>query len=372
MTRPLFLFGTLRDEALLRIVAGRDLPTRPARLPGHRVVHVAGHDFPILVPGDGMADGLLVDPEGGTWTRLDFYELGFGYTLEDIVVETPEGPVSARVYAPEPDRWTPGDAWSLLDWQRDHAALARDAAEEYMRLIGILSPEAAARAFPQVRMRAASRLRAHASPTPQAFRPEMTSHALDLRETRQPYTAYFAVREDDLTFPTFDGGTSAPITRASFMGGDAVTVLPYDPRLDAVLVIRQFRHGAFTRGDANPWTLEPAAGRIDPGETPDQTALRELAEETGVTADSLHHVADYYPSPGAYSEYLYGYVATADLSDHDGRMAGLDGEDEDIMSHVIAFDDLMRLIATGAANSGPLVLTAFWLAGARDRLRAAD
>jgi nudix-type nucleoside diphosphatase (YffH/AdpP family) len=156
------------------------------------------------------------------------------------------------------------------------------------------------------------------------------------------------------------------------MGGDAVTVLPYDPRTDNVLIVRQFRHGVFVRGDANPWTLEPPAGRIDPGESPEETAMRELREETGVTEAKLHKVADYYPSPSAFSEYITSFVALTDLAGLDGLTAGLDTEHEDILSHVIGFGRLMELIESGAANSGPLVISAFWLASRRDTLRSAD
>ncbi len=46
---------------------------------------------------------------------------------------------------------------------------------------------------------------------------------------------------------------------------DAVTVLPYDPVRDRVLLIEQYRFGVHMRGDPRPWVLEPVAGRIDAG-----------------------------------------------------------------------------------------------------------
>ncbi|MCG6885230.1 MAG: NUDIX hydrolase [Silicimonas sp.] len=185
--------------------------------------------------------------------------------------------------------------------------------------------------------------------------------------TRQPYTDYFAVREDWLTFPKFGGGESPVVKRATFLGGDAVTVLPYDPRQGTVLFVRQFRHGAFARGDRNPWTLEPAAGRIDPGESPEAAARRELQEEVGLTVGDLHLAARYYPTPGAVSEYLFSYVASADLAGKDGTIGGVDGEAEDIMSHVIPLDEALGMIETGAINTGPLILSLNWLALNRER-----
>lgn len=373
MTHRVFLYGTLCDPELFGIVAGTALDARPGTLSGYSSVWAKGEGFPLIVarPG-GQAEGLVADVDDAAKARLDFYELGFHYTLRPVAVTCNGASGQALVYFPDDGIWQEGQPWSLADWQGRYGDLSREAAEEYMRLCGRLSPTEAAKAFPQIRMRASSRLRARANPTPQALDPEMSLSGVRVSGTCQPYTRYFAVREDDLAFPKFGGGLSAVVNRASFMGGDAVSVLPYDPKTDSVLVVRQFRHGVFTRGDANPWTLEPPAGRIDPGESPEQTAMRELREETGIGAAILHKVAEYYPSPSAFSEFITSYVALADLDGQDGRTAGLESEHEDILSHVIGFGRLMELIESGAANSGPLVISAFWLAGHRDRLRRAE
>jgi nudix-type nucleoside diphosphatase (YffH/AdpP family) len=368
LSHRIFLYGTLCDPELFRIVSGLPFAARPASLPGASVRWVAEENFPVLVESDGLAAGVVAEVDDGARARLDFYELGFGYGVETREVTTPGGRETATVYVPETGRWPVGDAWSLADWQALHGDLARVAAEEYVRLFGVLETDAAARAFEQVRMRAASRLRAKAEPSP-GIAPDVDAPEVVPERTAQPYTDYFAVREDWLAFPRFGGGKSPVVKRATFMGGDAVTVLPYDPKADTVLVVRQFRHGAFCRGDPNPWTLEPAAGRIDPGEMPEETAHRELLEETGVTASALHFVGRYYPSPGAYSEYLYSYVATADLAGRDRGVAGLVGEDEDIMAHVLPFGEAMALIEDGTINTGPLILSLGWLALNRERLR---
>lgn len=362
MTESVFLYGTLRDPVLYNIVSGTPLKARPATLEGFAVHRVEGENFPVLIGRTGAAaHGALVQPDETARARLDFYEGGFGYVvqLHDVITET--GLARSAVYVPTVDR-PAGETWSLTAWQKQHGALARMAAQDYMFLRTTHTPEEAARAFPQVRVRAASRLRAQVAPSPAVFSPEMSAKAVATVRTEKPYTDYFAVREDWLSFPTFDGGTSALVKRASFLGGDAVTVLPYDPATDSVLIIRQFRHGPFARGDSNPWTLEPAAGRIDPGETPEETATRELFEETSVAAQSLHFVGRYYPSPGAFSEYLYSYVAVADLSDADGGVGGLEDEAEDILRHVVPLGDALAMIQTGAINTGPLALSLYWLA----------
>lgn len=373
MTESLFLYGTLRDPELFEVAAGVGLRARPARLADHRAVWARGENFPLIIEDAGRtADGLLVEVGEAEKARLDFYELGFRYTIRPVEVTVQDGHLKALVYFPDPGIWDEGEAWSLAEWQAGFGREAREAAREYMRLYGRLDAAAAARAFPQIRMRAASRMRALETPSPAPLAPAMDIGAVRVIETRQPYIDYFAVREDDLSFPTFSGEQSETVTRTSFLGGDAVTVLPYDPLRDEVLVVRQFRHGAFVRGDVNPWSMEPAAGRMDPGETPDETARRELLEETGLVAERLHKVAEYYPSPGAYSEFLTSYIAVTDLSGRDGATAGQSEEAEDIMSHVIGFEAMMEMIDTGAANTGPLVLSLLWLARNRATLRPSD
>jgi ADP-ribose pyrophosphatase len=54
--------------------------------------------------------------------------------------------------------------------------------------------------------------------------------------------------------------------------------------------------------------LEVPAGTIDPGETPEQTAERELLEETGYHAGRIHRIREWYVSPGVMTERMYLYL----------------------------------------------------------------
>ena len=54
--------------------------------------------------------------------------------------------------------------------------------------------------------------------------------------------------------------------------------------------------------------LEVPAGTIDPGESPDQTAERELQEETGFQAGRLRRIRQWYVSPGVMNEQMYLYL----------------------------------------------------------------
>lgn len=55
--------------------------------------------------------------------------------------------------------------------------------------------------------------------------------------------------------------------------------------------------------------VEIPAGKLDPGEQPEEAAKRELEEETGYRCGSLKHISSFYTSPGFADEILHLYWA---------------------------------------------------------------
>lgn len=359
-----FLYGQLRDDDLRRLVLGADIPTTGVVLADHAVVRSGDDGLPVLVARDGgnVAGELTAPLPTGAAERLDWYLCALGYRAAAVA------PAGGTAVAYLRDGACP-DIWDFPAWQARFGALAREAATEVMRYFPGRSPGWVAPRWPQIHQRAAARLAARAEPAPATVRTALGVPDVDLVEARQPYVNYFAVAEHDLRFRRFDGSMSEVVTRAALVAGDAVTVLPYDPVWDAVLLVEQFRFGPWVRGDLRPWMLEPIAGRIDPGEAPEETARREAREEAGLTLGHIEKVAAYYPTTGAMSEYVTSFVGLCDLSGQAGTVSGEVGEHEDILSHVVGFDDLMSLVASGEAENAPLLLSAFWLAANRDRLR---
>ncbi len=363
MTRVL-LYGTLRDDELRRIVAGREIALHPVHLADHAVRRVGRGDRATLVPDARAAsEGVVADPlDDEVLGRIDWYAQALGSVARAVEA----GGSAARAFVCDD---AGDDAWDLAAWQRDWGPICRRAATEAMEHYPRTEPGWLAARWPQIGQRAASAARADREVRPMDVRSGLAAQDVEIVAARRPYTDYFSLVEHDLRFRRHGGGMSDPVARAALVAGDAVTVLPYDPAADTVLLIEQFRFGPWARGDRRPWTLEPIAGRIDPGEEAETAGRREALEEAGIEIGRLERVAAYYPTTGAMSEYVFSYVGLCRIDDHAGTVSGAADEHEDILSHVVPFARLMDLVESGEAENAPLILSALWLRANRERLR---
>ena len=71
-----------------------------------------------------------------------------------------------------------------------------------------------------------------------------------------------------------------------------------------VALVRQWRY------PLGRYSLEICAGRIEPGQNPEETAARELEEELGLRAHKLERIAEFNVAPGYCEERIYVYLAT--------------------------------------------------------------
>ena len=81
------------------------------------------------------------------------------------------------------------------------------------------------------------------------------------------------------------------------------------PILDSgrILLIRQFRY------PIGKFILELPAGKLDSGQSPQETVARELEEEIGYKAGILEYETTFYTTPGISDEAIHFYIAR-DLS----------------------------------------------------------
>ena len=84
------------------------------------------------------------------------------------------------------------------------------------------------------------------------------------------------------------------------------------PDAVVILAIRDDGNIAFVRQWRHPTgrpLLELPAGRVDPGESPADTARRELREEVGLDPARLDFARGFYVAPGFANEFLHGFIA---------------------------------------------------------------
>ncbi len=190
---------------------------------------------------------------------------------------------------------------------------------------------------------------------------------IDLCEKTTPFRGYFQVDRFRLKHKRFDGGWSEEFIREVFERGQAASVLPYDPARDAVVLIEQFRVGAYAAG-MEPWLVEVVAGIVEPGEDPAEVVRREAIEEAGCEIGTLEPIGKVLVSPGGCSETLAMFCGRVD-STGAGGVHGLDEEHEDIRAFVLPADEALARLAHGEYVNAPIVMSLQWFALNRDRLR---
>lgn len=190
---------------------------------------------------------------------------------------------------------------------------------------------------------------------------------IELLERATAYQGYFRIDRYRLRHELFDGGMSGIVEREIFERGHSVAVLPYDPVLDAVVLIEQFRIGPYARGD-RPWLVETVAGIVEDGEDAAHVAVREAKEEAGLEVTDLVALPPYYCSPGGTSEFVRLFVGRVDASNAGGTF-GLDEEHEDIRVFVCALKEILKKYDDGVLPFAPLAATLQWLDRHKSALR---
>lgn len=329
-----FFYGTLRDADLLALVAGRTLPLRHASAPGWRAQPLPGAPYPVLVADPGhAAPGMLA--EGvleAAAARLDAYE-GAAYVRRTIRVRLADGTMQeAQVYLPTTPPEPDPRSWDLDAWAAQHGPATRARARTWSA--GQIAPFGA--------------------------------HDVEVLADEPAFRGHFAVDRYRLRHRRYDGTWTPPVSREVFQRGHAVVVLPVDRATGDVVLVEQFRPGAWAAGDPAPWLLEAVAGGIGGNEDAATAALRELREETGLEpAGPLRSILHCYASPGGCSERFDVMVVAVDAPASMG-LAGLHEEEEDIRVVRAPLALAMDWVAQGRIRSAPAIIALQWLAAKPD------
>ncbi len=124
----------------------------------------------------------------------------------------------------------------------------------------------------------------------------------------------------------------------------AVVIVAVDEH-ENVLLVRQYRYAVGME------MLEVPAGTLEPGETPDDAAPRELKEETGYSARRWDLLTRYYSSPGILTEEMRVFLAR-DLTEGASQPEG----DEELKLEKIPLDRALGLVSSGEIRDGKSII----------------
>ena len=143
----------------------------------------------------------------------------------------------------------------------------------------------------------------------------------------------------DVDTVRFPDGSVGELEMIRHPGASAVVPFLDDPGSDdpRLLLIRQYRYAAGT------FLLEIPAGRLEPKETPEQCAARELEEETGRKARHFRKVFELYTTPGFTDEKIHLFLAW-DLQP--GKLAR--ERDEFMEELAIPLSQALTMVSSGA------------------------
>src|SRR5262245_59694517 len=123
-----------------------------------------------------------------------------------------------------------------------------------------------------------------------------------------------------------------------------------------VVLVRQYRYAV----QASVWELP--AGRLDPGETPEEGARRELEEEVGLRAGRMEKLAEFWTTPGFCDEAMHLYRAT-ELVQVEARPEA----DERIETLTTSFAEARAMMAKGDVREGKTLVALLFEAERRAR-----
>ena len=139
----------------------------------------------------------------------------------------------------------------------------------------------------------------------------------------------FSVRVDEMENA---GGRRWALEVVEHPGAVAMVAMLPDQE---IVLVQQTRHAV------GRMLFEIPAGTIEPPETPEACARRELAEETGYAAHAWERLATFYPAPGFSNEEMHLFLA------EDLHPATAEREEEDLTVHRVPLAVARRLVATG-------------------------
>jgi len=177
---------------------------------------------------------------------------------------------------------------------------------------------------------------------------DLTEHCVETERVLEG--KFIRVRTDRVRLP--DGSESH---REYVLHPGAVVIAAF---LDANTLIFEHQY----RYPVGRHFIELPAGKIDDGEPEQETARRELLEETGYVSDDWRHVLTMHPTIGYANEHIELYVAKAI------RQVGHQRDEGEFLEvFTMTLDDAVLRVGRGEITDTKTAFSLLWLDRFRDR-----
>ena len=175
------------------------------------------------------------------------------------------------------------------------------------------------------------------------------------------YSGFLEVDQYEVSHELFDGGWSKVLEREVMHRKEIAALLPFDPERQEVVLIEQFRVGAWAGDWPHPWLLECIAGVMEAGESAGEVAVREAEEEAGCQVLELELIGRFFTTPGGSSELVNLFCGRIDATGL-GGIHGLADEGENIKASVWSLPDVLALVEDGRVCNAKTLVALQWLA----------
>lgn len=189
-------------------------------------------------------------------------------------------------------------------------------------------------------------------PTPQP-------HHIKTVGSKVVYAGFNRITNYTFEFPSFDGKKAFQMEKEVFERKNAVAVLLYDPVMDGVVLVQQFRPGCFIAQNI-AFPLEIPAGLIDTNDGDlEEIARKEAIEETHYDIQSLIKIGCFFPEISFSSRIIHLFCGKIDASKAHIN-GGLHEESEDIHISLVPVAQLRKSMEEGELMNSHTLIAVQW------------
>ena len=184
------------------------------------------------------------------------------------------------------------------------------------------------------------------------------TNQINIKKVNMVLDDFITVEEAYLTYPKFDGSMSPEVRRLNVNRGDSCCAVLYDKDSDCLLLINQFRYPSSTKGQA--FLLELPAGMIEHNDSPRNTMIREVLEETGYEVKDPELIRSFFTTPGISSERCFLFYFPINRKIQKQKEGGLVSENEDIQIMWLPTKQIVSFLQNDSIQDAKTIIGLQW------------